>query len=71
MFSSVARQFQKMPGHVDDGDGHAVDGERAGFVGADDGDGTECFDGGQLADEGAAAQHALGAEGQRDGDHGR
>jgi len=48
-------------GGPDAGNGHGVLGEGAGFIGADDGGGAECFDRGELADEGVFAHHLLHA----------
>ena len=48
--------------------GHLVSRERAGLVRADHRGAAERFDGGQLADDGAAPGHARHADGQRDGD---
>ena len=53
------------------GHGHAVFRQRAGLVGADDGDGTEGFDGRQLADQRMALEHPAAAQRQRGGDDGR
>ncbi len=63
-----AGQFQVVTGHVDDRHGHAVLGQCARLVGADDRHRTQRLDRRQLADERVAAQHALRAEGQRHGD---
>ena len=54
----------------DEACGHLVLRERAGLVGADHGDGTECLDRGELAGDGVAMGHALHAERERDGEDG-
>ena len=51
-------------------DGHLVPGQGAGLVRADDGGRAERLDGGQPADEGAHAGHALHAQRQRHGGDG-
>ena len=50
--------------------GHAVLGEGAGLVGADDGDRAQGLHGRQLADERLAAQHPLRAQREGHGDDG-
>ena len=49
---------------------HAVLGEGAGLVRADDGDRAERLDGGQVPDQGVRPDHPAGAKGQRHRDHG-
>ena len=43
---------------------------RTGLVGADDGDGAQRLDGGQLADDGVVLGHLAHADGEDDGDDG-
>src|SRR3989337_1891592 len=50
---------------------HLVLGQGAGLVGADEAGTAQGLDGGELADEGVAARHALHADGEGDGDDGR
>ena len=63
-------QVERMFSNVQHDDGHPVFGQRAGFIGADDRDRAERFDGGKFADECLTFQHALRAERERDGDDG-
>ncbi len=58
------REVQSLAGHSDYGHRHAILRERPGLVGADDVDRAERLDGGQLADQGVAAEHSLGPDGQ-------
>ncbi len=56
--------------NVQHDDGHPVFGQCAGFVGTDDRDRAERFDGGKFAYERLTLQHALRAERECDGDDG-
>ncbi len=53
------------------GKGHAVLGEGAGFIGADNGSTAQCFHRRQTADEGIFLYHPLHADGKHDGHNGR
>ena len=56
--------------HIQLADGHAVLGEGAGLVGADDGHAAQTFHRLELADDGVLLGHLPGAEGEDDGDDG-
>ncbi len=53
--------------HIQNGDGHLVLCQGAGFIGTDDGHRTQRFHGGQFTDQRIAFEHALRAQRQRDG----
>lgn len=49
------------------GNGHSVASESSGFIGADDGDGSESFDDFEVLDQDTYLEHSLGGESQGDG----
>jgi hypothetical protein len=55
---AFAGDFVALAGDVEGAHGHLADGQRAGFVGANDGGRAERLDCGQLAHQRAAAGHA-------------
>ena len=63
-------KVQAVSGNVQNSDRHAVFGQGSCFIGANDCYRAKRFNCRQLADERAPFQHALGAQGQCNGNHG-
>ena len=62
-------EIQLMSGDIEHDNRHPIFRQCAGLVGTNHSDRAQCFDGRQFSDEGIVFQHALRAEGERDGDH--